>query len=322
MDYIEAFKQTLESLSPRGLRWLSGMLRDDFSLIPLDERRDLYSLQAARLTNRIYSIANNHPQRKFLILSINEIIKLHFVADDALTWIESNNIRLLGFIFFETLTSLPKIKLEREQQIQCQYKIILSPEDFKENPQFFFLPPITLKTRQLDLRSFSITPSIRWHEIFIEAFDDWTETIDKKTHFLSHLKSKWGNIENRNPLTNWLDKSNPEQVAWTWAYIKDRLAKEPMKNPNNIWESYNFSLIALDNHSFEHEAVKSVFIDRMKKSWSQQKFRASGRTKAPYYLPLSSSTRKKLDKLSKEKGKSISDIISEVTDYYLTNSKK
>ena len=64
---------------------------------------------------------------------------------------------------------------------------------------------------------------------------------------------------------------------------------------------YNAILISLDNMSYGVPSDKKLFLDRMKKTWSQKKFRDSGKAKKPYHLPLTKNTQKQLEKLAELK---------------------
>jgi hypothetical protein len=45
-------------------------------------------------------------------------------------------------------------------------------------------------------------------------------------------------------------------------------------------------------------AEKQLFIAKFKKAWSQRKFRAAGKTKKPYHLPLTVKAKASLEKLA------------------------
>jgi len=64
--------------------------------------------------------------------------------------------------------------------------------------------------------------------------------------------------------------------------------------------------------------LKSQFIERMRKSWSQQKFRDAGKTKTKHHLPLTKQAKRNLKKLALFKNKSESEILEElINESYL-----
>ena len=52
--------------------------------------------------------------------------------------------------------------------------------------------------------------------------------------------------------------------------------------------------------SYGHPAEKQLFQEKMKKTWSQKKYRDSGKAKKQHYMPLTKDTRDKLSALSEE----------------------
>ena len=49
-------------------------------------------------------------------------------------------------------------------------------------------------------------------------------------------------------------------------------------------------------------ARKEKLIEKMKRAWSQQKYRDAGKTKKPYHLPLTKKTKARLAKMSQVQG--------------------
>lgn len=324
MNSPDNFETMLKSMPYRKLRWLSKMLLKASSTnTEWNQIKHIPLHSSELLIHTIMSIINKEQHKKHLETIITRLINVHLVSDKEFDWISPENPRLLGFIYFETLKTINNIDLSRERQIRDAQHVTPPPptvNGYVENDHTRTLIPATT---QLDLNEISLHQYSQWYTIFIEAFDDWSETIEIKIKHLNNLRSKWDQVQDNNKLAKWLDQSNSLQINWTWIYIAARLnsVMGPIKYPKSKDEKYFFSLIALDNHKFDHEAEKSIFIDRLKRSWSQQKFRASGRTKMPYYIPLSTATRKKLSKISKETGKSISDVITELTELYSSDIK-
>ena len=60
----------------------------------------------------------------------------------------------------------------------------------------------------------------------------------------------------------------------------------------------------LKNRNFRYEptANKELIIDKMKRAWSQQKYRDAGNTKKPYHLPLTKKTKARLEKMAQVQG--------------------
>ena len=54
--------------------------------------------------------------------------------------------------------------------------------------------------------------------------------------------------------------------------------------------------------SYVQSDRKERIIDKMKRAWSQQKYRDAGKTKKPYHLPLTKKTKARLEKMAQVQG--------------------
>ena len=89
------------------------------------------------------------------------------------------------------------------------------------------------------------------------------------------------------------------------------------KNTHN-YEYFTLITTSLDCHNFTPESEKHQFIQRMSQSWSQKKFRDTGKTKTKHHLPLTKKAKAELKKLANFKNKSESDILEElINESYL-----
>ncbi|PJG68899.1 hypothetical protein CVD08_17595, partial [Acinetobacter seifertii] len=79
---------------------------------------------------------------------------------------------------------------------------------------------------------------------------------------------------------------------------------------------YNKLLTLLDNidSSFylQGEIAIFKFFEKMKKSWSQQNYRNSGKLKKPYHLPLTKTAQTQLEKLAELKNTKKENVIEEL----------
>ncbi|MBJ8442581.1 hypothetical protein [Acinetobacter bereziniae] len=71
-------------------------------------------------------------------------------------------------------------------------------------------------------------------------------------------------------------------------------------------------LILIDNITFETTDSYTIYIDRLKKSWSQYKFKSSNKVKNKYHLPLTKNSINILEKLAEFKNKSEADVMEEL----------
>ncbi|WP_335953685.1 hypothetical protein [Acinetobacter higginsii] len=137
--------------------------------------------------------------------------------------------------------------------------------------------------------------------------------INSKISFIQNKKREWESIKTPEKEIAWLDKSNKIQLRWTWEYLNKFYKNiNPFHPIQNNEELYSAILASFDIQSYGIPSDKKLFMDRMKKTWSQKKFRDSGKAKKPYHLPLTKSTEKHLEKLAEIKNLSKSKVLEEL----------
>ena len=55
-------------------------------------------------------------------------------------------------------------------------------------------------------------------------------------------------------------------------------------------------------HRYKVSAEKTLDIDKMRRAWSQQKYRDAGKTKSPYHFPLNKRTQERLKRMATIQG--------------------
>ncbi|WP_151776041.1 hypothetical protein [Acinetobacter colistiniresistens] len=68
----------------------------------------------------------------------------------------------------------------------------------------------------------------------------------------------------------------------------------------------------MDNLSYSLPETKELILLKMKKTWSQKKFRDSGKAKKPYHLPLTQETQAQLEELVKLKNMNKSKVLEAI----------
>ena len=131
--------------------------------------------------------------------------------------------------------------------------------------------------------------------------------VDYKKSIVEDIKEAWHILENNDNYSKWLKKA---KLDWVQGYLADRhLYRYELENyvdNNNQELRLLASLDAIDikleeGQSYTHSLSKTIIIDKMKRAWSQQKFRDAGKTKKPYHLPLTKKTKARLAKMAKVK---------------------
>ncbi|MHA3061984.1 hypothetical protein ACX1N5_15215 [Acinetobacter sp. ANC 4636] len=118
----------------------------------------------------------------------------------------------------------------------------------------------------------------------------------------------WRNILSNNRDISWINKEDLEQVQWAFSYIRksEKSLSQPLMNDicvvsqnTQIIDNYLYVITEIDALSLDGQpAEKILFLDKMRRAWSQKKFRNAGKTKKAYHLPLTKETHKQLEFLS------------------------
>lgn len=140
---------------------------------------------------------------------------------------------------------------------------------------------------------------------------DANYTISRKKDTLNRIKSEWEVWYTiTSPFNEWLsqqDKLKKEKLKWCFEYLSKMnipltFKSLPYKAIKNDQELISHILIIIDNMNFKSKDEYTLFLQRLKRSYTQYKFRLSGNQKKEYHLPLTISAKDKLLKLSKLEG--------------------
>ncbi|EPZ7320520.1 CopG family transcriptional regulator [Vibrio mimicus] len=115
------------------------------------------------------------------------------------------------------------------------------------------------------------------------------------------LKAEWSKaLKNNNH--DWIDKENTYQINWIIEYFK-KTNIEPwfINNNQDLYFKYYLCVVLIDlwqqDDFIEKIGSKDYFLDKMKRSWSQQKYRLSVKDKKSINLRVDKDTEKKINKL-------------------------
>lgn len=117
---------------------------------------------------------------------------------------------------------------------------------------------------------------------------------------LDFLKSAWSNaLKNNNH--NWIDKSNEDQIDWIIEYYRKNNIEFWFINNEDLDSKYHTCISILDlwqkNEHISKIGSKDYFLEKMKRSWSQQKYRLSVKDKKSINLRVDKEIEKKINKL-------------------------
>ena len=248
---------------------------------------DLYKSYIDSRCIRIMDTAiRNDKDPEELVNRIVNDCRDNLVPEEYLKWIDKKNHRLLIWCLnnihrpfpdeFDTSLKLPKRQMQ---------------------------PP--------NRNNFRVMP----HEEIITMIDIWPVNSQMKINYLSEKNKEWANYKTPDKQIKWIKQDDEVQLVWAWEYLESHRKDFIRSKPANMTEYYIAILASLDEMSYRyHPAEKQIFIDQMKKTWSQKKYRDSGKAKKPYYLPLTIKTREKLDWLSENSGRKPTDILEQLIE--------
>lgn len=149
------------------------------------------------------------------------------------------------------------------------------------------------------------------YSYFLSIIDELPNTAEEKLSTINNIKNYYFIISQSPNDTNWIDINNKEQIDWAWNYLKKNnlLAFLPifLFNTPEYYNAVISSIYLLSSNI--NIPLKELVLLKMKKAWSQQKFRLSGKVKKAYHLPLTKEANKKLKKLSEVMNKTESQIL-------------
>lgn len=269
----EYFKKVFKSLSQREIKYIQSFLREnagDRFVIKSD-----INLKDS-LTRKLLDVSD----AKELVEAGLSDMPLNLIAEKHFKWLE-NNLRAQLF----TMDILGKMTPPRYIQLEG------INDDLMEKIQWYFD---------------SIPSSRNVH-------------VDRKIEILNSIASLWINIERLNSCSKWLKPRDIKQMEWTENYLKSKgvLIRNNL-DPVNYESKRALILASIDIMNAGLGAIlllgvgdlkkasrrshhEELFTDKMKRAWSQQKYRDAGKTKKLYHLPLTKETKLRLEKMAKAK---------------------
>ncbi len=212
------------------------------------------------------------------------------ISQSDLEWIIKHNHRQCLYLFLSLLIH------EQETSILAR---IITPEIYNNKKSLTNIS--TILNRSI-LEHFN--PEIEhnfdlMHEHLLLFFISINKNI--AIALMDTLKAEWSKaLKNNNH--DWIDKENTYQINWIIEYFK-KSNIEPwfINNNQDLYFKYYLCVVLIDlwqqDDFIEKIGSKDYFLDKMKRSWSQQKYRLSVKDKKSINLRVDKDTEKKINKL-------------------------
>lgn len=145
----------------------------------------------------------------------------------------------------------------------------------------------------------AIAPGLAGKDRFIANIDKWNISNLEKASFLSELKISWDEHKKGDKQFQWF-KDEEEKCSLAGKWIKNNIhLKEYHSFEIPAYESIeNYEdLLTFFDHSKLDQYQKILYIEKIKKNWSQRKYREKLTGKAQYNFILSDKAIRRLDNL-------------------------
>lgn len=223
-----------------------------------------------------------------LINSIYQNLTYYVVTDEYIEWIDKNNKRLL-------------------------LNILSRLNHYNNYGHVDFIIPTYQAQPNFNQVGFTTGPTFTNNNLYYKfklEFDRLKINSTQKVNILAEIKYYWTQIMQNNKTNKWIKENDTEQLYWAWNYLqKNNKAIYRFDSLISDSDYYHYILASLDYLIFLPPAEHILFLDRMKRTWSQKKFRDSGKAKKPFHLPLTKDTHKKIEFLEGYLNKSKSQVI-------------
>lgn len=135
---------------------------------------------------------------------------------------------------------------------------------------------------------------LKGKDLPIAILDVWQRDITQKTNLLRDLEQRWKSHKTNDKIYSWFkDDNQKSQFAWDWLEKNSfvaTLGSTPL-------ETFEDILIFFDKANYSREQ-KELYIGKIKKGWTQRKYRENLKGKAQYNFVLSVKAIESLEKLA------------------------
>ncbi|MCU8034749.1 MAG: hypothetical protein WC024_10660 [Shewanella sp.] len=178
-------------------------------------------------------------------------------------------------------------------------------DNFKSN-----YPIIRIDYRAFDKDVTDLTKRIEQIKL---AFKSGEADLQSQREIIQLIHNLWKPIFNNKIITKWLEIKDQIQVDWVWDYLQ---ALENPPHKNTLWlpstDAEKYSAIVSFFDLIEEDDTKQLITMKIKKAWSQKKFRDKSEGKKAYSISMSTKTKTRLNQLADHYDLKITDIIDKL----------
>lgn len=227
-----------------------------------------------------------------LVSQLKEFIKNHILDDKDVCWIKDLD----------------------DEQVFFYYFIL---RDYESVHNLIFKPPMTPVNNKGFSSLFShsdenrvLTKKRDYAERIILFLDSTYGAKELKFCLLSAISNEYRTYKSKNLLEKWLNRKNKDQIFWTTNYLSSKLGFQHALSLTSEQTCYyiKYRFYFWDMSYSE----KELFVIKLKKAWSQVKFRGQDNRKKPFNIVMDKSIKDKLDFLSNSQNRPRNEIVEEL----------
>lgn len=137
---------------------------------------------------------------------------------------------------------------------------------------------------------------------------------NSKLTYMKNIRGLYAAYRTNDRYFEWLNIKDNSQLVWAQNYLeKCEVLLKPegfiSNSPSMKLAQIEASIDSIGNFepldsSSNTPPTRLLFINKMRRAWSQKNFREAGKVKSKYHLPLTKQTRKRLEKIARVYGES------------------
>jgi len=233
----------------------------------------------------IISFIKKFPKPEEIASNISIEKENALISMEYFNWLKDSDEKLLLWMMEKT-PYLPK--MQASSQYKKQQIIPPNINAYMALPPEIEMPVITFLSNK-DKR-----------KQIILIIDMWDSHINDKKIFLNKMRIEWEQTQTPEPLIRWIDPKNKTQIEWVISYLNKKDIPIHIHTRISPKEGYKKILDAMDGMRNMHIAEKQIFIERMKRTWSQKKYRDSENAKRQVSFAMNDNIRSKLNVIAQK----------------------
>lgn len=301
-EYLDSVNHTLNKGS------VKLALRSRLKNIP-----DFIEECETKINERIQYLTKNDYELKSLSKDIKYAFERTQLSEDDFEWLNKKEERFCNWVW----SFLKETTMKTNNDLFC-----VEPFLEERNMDYIGVYNRHIRKTRLSIEPFS-SPPINMNDrlcAITKSFEYSETTKTGQVEIIDYIKKVWGYIylnNCSNNFVNWLNPSNKEQCEWTWNYfqsIENRRLKSFFSTwaPHNLDEKVFAMIAAVDMGVLKNLERTELLLSKLKKAWSQKKFRDKSGGKKAYSINMTPKTKERLDELAEHHELKLNEVIAKL----------